>query len=207
MKKFIFAFIMIVVFSLGSKTVIAQESQNAPVGQPPSGALPARAPAQQVQAPPQAQAPPQGNQALPNSYIPPSGAPPGIPPGNLGAIKAQMPPPFPPRSLPPAIFIRGKEGNINRVFVEDATVGKEVRVEFIMFDIDPNEKLSPPKTYGLPAGASFKVETMEIEKNRAAGVLTWTPAETDTGLHAIAVEVSNSKGEPNRVALFYNVKK
>jgi len=165
------------------------EAKTAPPSSPPQAATT------------QAQAPDKG----PPQVQAPANAPSGSPSQAQGP---QTPPRFPPpRVLPPAIFIKGKEGNINRVFVEDAQVGKEVRVEFIMFDIDPNEKLSAPKTYGLPQQATFKVETMEVEKNRAAAVLTWTPAESDIGIKAFAIEVANSKGEPNRVALFYNVKK
>lgn len=144
--------------------------------------------------------------SAPAQPIPPQAVSPPPPPPGQGVI------PQPPgglgfrRNLPPAIFVRGKEGNINRVFIEPASVGKEIKAELIMFDIDPEEKLTQPRTYGLPSGASFKVDSPEGEKNRATAIFTWTPTEKDIGLHGIVFEVANTKNEPNRVALFFDVK-
>lgn len=166
-------------------------------------APPAPLPAQAVPPPPQATPAPQ---AAPPPNIPPQGVAP-----QAGANLPSGVPTPPPnlqfrKNLPPAIFVRGKEGNINRVFIEPATVNKEIKVELIMFDIDPNEKLNPPKPYGIPASATFKVESNQVEKNKAVATFTWTPTEKDVGLHAFAFEITNSKNEPNRVALFFDVK-
>ena len=177
---------------------IAQEPQIQKIDIPPKIVIPS-ADSKSKSASPQA-APslppslPQGQAAVPPpSAPPPAGVP---PPPNLQFRK----------NLPPAIFVRGKEGNINRVFIEPAAVCKEIKVELIMFDIDPNEKLNPAKPYGIPANSSFKVESNEAEKNRATATFTWTPTDKDVGLHAFAFEISNSKNEPNRVALFFDVK-
>ena len=106
----------------------------------------------------------------------------GIPQAPGSGQIANIPPPHFRRSLPPAIFVKGKEGELNRVFVEDAGVNKPVKAEFIAFDITSSEK------------------------NKAQAVFSWTPKEKDKGLHGFAFEVSNAKGDINRVALFYDVK-
>lgn len=183
-----------------SMTSFGQESPSAsppPVQNPtifpkaeiPSGDVTASpSPAAQ---PPQAVSPP----PPPSPPLPSQSAIPQ-PPGDLGFR----------RNLPPAIFVRGKEGNINRVFIEPASVGKEIKAELIMFDINPEEKLTQPRPYGLPSGASFKVDSPEGEKNRATAIFTWTPTEKDIGLHGVVFEVANTTNEPNRVALFFDVK-
>ena len=128
----------------------------------------------------------------------------GIPQAPGSGQIANIPPPHFRRSLPPAIFVKGKEGELNRVFVEDAGVNKLVKAEFIAFDIDPAGNLNPLKPIGIPQGATFDITSSE--KNKAQAVFSWTPKEKDKGLHGFAFEVSNAKGDINRVALFYDVK-
>lgn len=119
----------------------------------------------------------------------------------------QEPPPLPPQIQvpPPALVVRGKEFDLNRVLIESAYVNKEIKVEFLMFDRDPKEKLSS-KAYGLPTSALYKFEPSETVKNSASGTFAWTPTEKDIGVRGFAFEVINSKGAVNRIAIFYDVK-
>ena len=119
----------------------------------------------------------------------------------------QPPPPPPPPKIPPALIVRGKEYEMHRVFMDTATVGKEVKIEFIAFDMDPAEALTAPKTYWLPDTATMKFEPDIKNKNKGAAVLSWTPTDKDIGVHAFVVELTNGKGASNRIAFFYDVKK
>jgi len=137
--------------------------------------------------------------------LPQAGKLPQLPPG--GPSFGQRPPLPPGLSIPmpPVIFIRGREFDQNKIFVESATVNKEIKVEFVIFDRDQKEKISS-KAYGLPTGATYNVEVSETAKSSASSIFTWTPQDKNVGVHGIAFEASNSKGDVNRIAIFYEVK-
>ena len=145
---------------------------------------------------------PQGAAQAPEQTVP-QAAGQGAPQAGGPPIANLPPPQF---RLPPAIIVKGKERELNKVFVEDASVNKPVKAEFIAFDIDPSGILNPLKSIGTPPGSSFEAIAGGPEKNKAQAVFSWTPREKDKGLHGFAFEVSNAKGDINRVALFYDVK-
>lgn len=109
-------------------------------------------------------------------------------------------------NIPPALWIEGREKDIDRVFVETATVGKEIKLVIYAVDPNPNGVLLPLKEYGLPASAKFDPKTYNIEKYKSASYFSWTPAKEDIGIHGFAFEVVNDKGLINRLAFFYNIK-
>ena len=133
---------------------------------------------------------------MPKGILPPPGKGPGL---------GSLPLPPPQLGMPPAFLIRGKEFDLSRVLIENAKVGKEIKIEFLMFDRDPNEKLTS-KAYGLPQSASYKVEVSQSAKNSGSAVFNWTPSESDIGVKGIAFEVTNGKESTNRIALFFDVK-
>ncbi len=141
----------------------------------------------------------------------PNAAPqPAAAPAQQDTMPAQAAP-EPPRQIPPAIVLQGKETEyFNKVFIEKAKVGQPLIVKFLMFDMDPTEELKS-KIYNLPKSATYEFKLEETAKNRASSVLTWTPKEESKAdkdeFDVIIVEAKNSKGLVSRIAVAYDVEK